>query len=130
MKIKQIEYTLGYTVNLGNYESMRPEMKIVAELDGGENEDKQQDAFIDLFSEVRYQLALSLYNDVERELLQADLNKLKKVSDESGKPLCEVVSRSYPVYAAMHDIHHGLASDMLNDALVNAGLAEKVKTND
>lgn len=65
MKITKIEYTLGITVNLGNYENLRPEITIKAEADELQPLETQHDI---IQTQAKTELALSLWDQATQDL--------------------------------------------------------------
>lgn len=108
MKITKISYSLACTINLGNYENMRPEITIEAEADLFQSLESQFDQIEDT---AKRELALSLWNRAQHEI--ADLPFL--IIDEERR--LKRARNNSTAFRWMSNLSPAVAADLLADVV-------------
>lgn len=109
--IRRITVSSGATINMGNYQNLRRDVTIEAELEKGENKD---DAFADLQLEADMQLAFSV-----TPLVEADLRPEAAYIAKAGDSAAQVRRAGYesPLFRWLNSFMPELAAEVLTEVL-------------
>lgn len=105
MKVIEISYTLGFTLNLGNYENLRPEITIKADADELQSIGSQ---FAAIQSQAKTELALSLW---ERATTELEYVPFLKVDEDRWASRARSNSSAF---RWIDDLCPSVAADLLN----------------
>lgn len=105
MKITKISFSLGCTVNLGNYENLRPEITVEAEIGQYKSVEGEMDSLQQL---AKRELALSLWDRAEADLRP----RTRLLEIDEGDRIGWAVGYSAE-FRWIHDLNPKVAADLL-----------------
>lgn len=114
-KIKRITVSSGATINVGNYENLRRDVTLEAELAESEDIDN---AFAEMQFEADMQLAASVASLAEEQIRKVSASIVSARDDESRSRRATYES---PLFRWLNDFMPDMAADVLREALKAPG---------